>query len=232
MGHYHRTPRPPARVLAPAEGEAHLLDLVGGREGPRGAFRAAVYRTGHSALRMSSGSTLSSAAAMTMTATVCARHSGRGATSRLQTPCPPPPPVDIPGPKSRRWGVVPHRRDLDAPGHWRGPLPSSVQTRHGAVKPGKSGGSVGTTSQGEGRGSREGKIGQGGRGRTQGGERPMGTAPCGGNRFKGRGRVSSKRPIGAAGCRRQHNRASCQPPLPAPRQGEAMAAAVNAVHAR
>ena len=54
---------------------------------------------------------------------------------------------------------------LDAPGQWRGKLPSSVWTRHKAVKQGKSRGSVGTTGQGKGKGSREGKIGQGRRGR-------------------------------------------------------------------
>ena len=52
---------------------------------------------------------------------------------------------------------------LDAPGERRGQLPSSVWTQHIAVKQGKSGGSVGTTYPGKGQGSREGKIGQGGR---------------------------------------------------------------------
>ena len=41
---------------------------------------------------------------------------------------------------------------LDFPGQWRGPLPSSVRTRHGAVKQGQSGGCVGTTSRGKGKG--------------------------------------------------------------------------------
>ena len=79
---------------------------------------------------------------------------------------------------------------------------------------------MGTTAyggkgQGKGKGSREGKIGQGGRGRTQGGERPMGTTACGGKRCKGRA-ANGDRPIGAAGCRReQYTKATCQhPPLP------------------
>ena len=55
------------------------------------------------------------------------------------------------------------------------------------MKQGKSRGSVGTTYQGKGRVSREVRIGQGGRGRAQGGERPIGTAAYGGKRFKGKG---------------------------------------------
>ena len=43
----------------------------------------------------------------------------------------------------------------------------------------------------------------------RGGERLMGTAACGGRGFKGRGAVSGERPIGAARCRQQHDRASC-----------------------
>ena len=50
-------------------------------------------------------------------------------------------------------------------------------------------------------------MGQGGRGSARGGEKPMGTAACGGRGFKGRAGVS-----GAAGCRQQHNQA---PPPPA-----------------
>ena len=34
-------------------------------------------------------------------------------------------PVDIPGPSSRRWGGLLHCLQGDAPGQWRGPLPSS-----------------------------------------------------------------------------------------------------------
>ena len=40
----------------------------------------------------------------------------------------------------------------------------------------------------------------------------MGTAASGGKGFKGRA-VSGDRPIGTAGCRQQHIRASCQIPL-------------------
>ena len=39
-------------------------------------------------------------------------------------------------------------------------------------------------------------------------------AACGGRGFKGRAAVSGEGPIGAAGCRQQHNRASCHPPPP------------------
>ena len=113
---------------------------------------------------------------------------------------PPPPPVG---------GV-----HLSAPGQRRGQLPSSVWIQHRAVKQGQSGGSVGTTSQGKGRGSREVRIGQAGRGRAQGGERPMGAAADGGKEFKGREAVSGERLIGAASCRQQHNQVSCHPPHP------------------
>ena len=66
----------------------------------------------------------------------------------------------------------------------------------------------GGKGQGKGKGSGEGRIGQGGRGRTQGAERPMGTTACGGKGSKGRA-------VGAASCRReQQTMASCQPPLP------------------
>ena len=113
---------------------------------------------------------------------------------------------------------VPHCRyggaHLDAPGQWRGQLPSSVWPGHGAVKQAKSGGSVGTTSRGKGRGCGEVRIGQGGRGRAQGGERPMGAAACWGEGFKGRAAVSGDQPIGAGRCRQQHTQMSCQPPLP------------------
>ena len=66
-----------------------------------------------------------------------------------------------PGPKSRRWGEVPHRGfgsvHWDAPaGQRQGQLPSSAQTQHRAVKHGKSGG---TTNQGKGKGSGEVEIG-------------------------------------------------------------------------
>ena len=41
----------------------------------------------------------------------------------------------------------------------------------------------------------------------------MGAAAYGGRGFKGRAGGSGKRPIGAASCRQQRNRASCQNPL-------------------
>ena len=92
---------------------------------------------------------------------------------------------------------------LDAPGQRRRQLPSSLRTRHREVKQGKSGGSVGTTNQGKGKGSGEGKIEQGGRGRTQGCERPMGTTAHG-KGSKGRA-ADGDRPIGAASCRREQH---------------------------
>ena len=58
-------------------------------------------------------------------------------------------------------------------------------------------------------------MGQAVRGRAQGGERPTGTAACGGKGFKGRAAISGERPVGAASCRRQHNQASCPPRPPA-----------------
>ena len=129
---------------------------------------------------------------------------------------------------------------LDAPGQRRRHLPSSTWTRRGEVKQGKSGGSVGTTDQGNGKGrsgerlmgtmayggkgqgkgkeSREGRLGQGGRGRSKGGERPMGTTAYGGKGSKGRA-ANGDPQVGAASCRReQHTMASCHPPPP-PRWG-------------
>ena len=132
------------------------------------------------------------------------------------------PQVDILSPKSRCRGGVPHRWyggvHLDAPGQRRGQLPSSVWTRHRAVKQGQSGGTAGTTSQGKGTVSREVRIGQGGRGRAQGGGRPKGTTADEGEGFKGRAAVSGERPMGAASCRQQHNHVSCQPPPPKKKQ--------------
>ena len=58
-------------------------------------------------------------------------------------------------------------------------------------------------------GSGEGKIDQGGRGRTQGGERPMGATAYGGKGSKGRA-VGRDRPIGAVSCTPKHTMASCQ----------------------
>ena len=86
---------------------------------------------------------------------------------------------------------------------------------------------------------REGRIGQGGRGRSLGGERPMGTTAYGGQGSKGRA-ANGDQPVGAASCRReqqiqgnilslhrrwcplascrreQHTMATCQIPHPPP----------------
>ena len=97
---------------------------------------------------------------------------------------------------------------LDAPGQRRKHLPSSAWTRRGEVKQGKSGGSVGTTDQGNGKGTigerpmgttvyrdrgrgkgkgrGEGRLGQGGRGRSKNVDRPMSTTAYGGKGSKGR----------------------------------------------
>ena len=96
---------------------------------------------------------------------------------------------------------------LDAPGQRRRHLPSSAWTRRREVKQGKSGGSVGTTDQGKGKGRSvvrpmgtvayrgkgqgkgkgrgEGRLGQGGRGRSKGGEKLMGTTAYGEKGSKG-----------------------------------------------
>ena len=152
-------------------------------------------------------------------------------TSTLEAPtnafteplCPSPPPPPWPG-------------RLDAPGQRRRHLPSCAWTRRKEVKQGKSGGSVGTTDrgkgkgrtvvrpmgtaayggkgQGKGKGRGEGRLGQGGRGRSKGGEKPMGTTAYGGKGSKGRA-ANGDRPVGAASCRRDHHTmASCQTPPP------------------
>ena len=123
---------------------------------------------------------------------------------------------------------------LDAPGQRRRHLPSSAWTRRREVKQGKSGGSVGTSNQGKGKGRSvvrpmgtvayrgkgqgkgkgrgEGRLGQGGRGRSKGGEKLMGTTAYGGKGSKGRA-ANGDRPVGAASCRRDHHTmASCQNP--------------------
>ena len=123
---------------------------------------------------------------------------------------------------------------LDAPGQRQRHLPSSAWTRRKEVKQGKSGGSVGTTDQGNGKGRSgerpmgtaayggkgqgkgkgrgEGPLGQGGRGRSQCGEKPMGTTAYGEKGSKGRA-ANGDRPVGAASYRRDHHTmASCQPP--------------------
>ena len=139
------------------------------------------------------------------------------------------------------------------------PLPSSAWTRRREVKQGKSGGSVGTTDQGKGKGRSvvrpmgtaayggkgqgkgkgrgEGRLGQGGRGRSKGGEKPMGTTAYGGKGSKGRA-ANGDRPVGAASCRRDHHTmASCQNPLhsrpPDPRfwRGRGLPLFLNIPHA-
>ena len=68
--------------------------------------------------------------------------------------------------------------------------------------------------QGKGKGRGEGRLGQGGRGRSKGGEKPMGTTAYGGKGSKGRA-ANGDRPVGAASCRRDHlTMASCQNPPP------------------
>ena len=124
---------------------------------------------------------------------------------------------------------------LDAPGQRRRHLPSSAWTRRREVKQGKSGGSVGTTDegkgkgrsvvrpmgttaygwkgQGKGKGRGEGRLGQGGRGRSKGGEKPMGTTAYGGKGSKGRA-ANGDRPVGAASCRRDHHHGVMPKPPP------------------
>ena len=106
---------------------------------------------------------------------------------------------------------------LDAPGQRRGPLPSSVWTRHRAVNQGQSGGSVGTTFQGKGRVSRDVRVAgsKQGEGGHKGGRGRWAPLPAdGGKGFKERARVSGEGPMGAARCRQQYNPVSCQPPPP------------------
>ena len=71
--------------------------------------------------------------------------------------------------------------------------------------------------QGKGKGRGEGRLGQGGRGRSKGGEKPMGTTAYGGKGSEGRA-ANGDRPVGAARCRRDHHTmASCQNPPRPPR---------------
>ena len=64
---------------------------------------------------------------------------------------------------------------------------------------------------------RERRLGQGGRGRPRGGEKPMGTTAYGEKGSKGRA-ANGDRPVGAANCRReQHTMVSCRNPLAFPR---------------
>ena len=74
-----------------------------------------------------------------------------------------------------------------------------------------SGGSVGTTDQGKGRVCREVRIGQTGRSRALGSERPIGTTTYRGKRFKER--TSAERPIGAASFRQPSHSFTPPPPL-------------------
>ena len=72
----------------------------------------------------------------------------------------------------------------------------------------------GGKGQGKGKARGEGRLGQGGRGRSKGGEKPMGTTAHGGKGSKGRA-ANGDRPVGAASCRRDHHTmASCQTPPP------------------
>ena len=74
----------------------------------------------------------------------------------------------------------------------------------------------GGKGQGKGKGRGEGRFGQGGRGRSKGGEKPMGTTAYGGKGSKGRA-ANGDRPVGAASCRRDHHTiTSCQTPPPCP----------------
>ena len=74
----------------------------------------------------------------------------------------------------------------------------------------------GGKGQGKGKGRGEGRLGQGGRGRSKGGEKPMGTTAFGGKGSKGRA-ANGDRPVGSASCRRDHHTvASCQAPPPPP----------------
>ena len=77
----------------------------------------------------------------------------------------------------------------------------------------------GGKGQVKGKGRGEGRLGQGGRGRSKGGEKPMGTTAYGGKGSKGRA-ANGDRPVGAASCRRDHHTmASRQNPPRARRRG-------------
>ena len=67
--------------------------------------------------------------------------------------------------------------------------------------------------QGKGKGRGEGRIGQGGRGRSKGGEKLMGTTADGGKGAKGRA-VNGDRPVGAARCRREQHTKGVMPNPP------------------
>ena len=59
------------------------------------------------------------------------------------------------------------------------------------------------------------RVGQGGRGRSKGGERPMGTTADGGKGSKGRA-ANGDQPVGAAGCRREQHTKGVMPTPPPP----------------
>ena len=94
--------------------------------------------------------------------------------------------VEPSAPREGGWGAAGPGPCVRTPPPAPPPSPGEGRTRHGAVKQGKSGGAVGTTSQENGGVRRGVGIGQGGRGRAQGGERRMGAAAYGGKGFKGR----------------------------------------------
>ena len=75
----------------------------------------------------------------------------------------------------------------------------------------------GGKGQGKGKGSREGRIGRGGRGRSQGGERPMGTTADGEKGSKGRA-ADGDRPVGdrPLQTRTIHRGGTPTPPPPPP----------------
>ena len=78
--------------------------------------------------------------------------------------------------------------------------------------------------QGKGKGRGEGRLGQGGRGRSKGGEKLMGTTAYGGEGSKGRA-ANGDRAVGAASCRRDHHTmaSSQNPPPPQPPHSAFMA---------
>ena len=98
------------------------------------------------------------------------------------------------------------------------PPPSAVWARHGAVEQGQSGGSVGTTRQGKGRGCRGVGTGQAeGEGGHEGGRGRWAPPRMEGVGSRERTRVSGERLIGAARFTQRYIQASCQPPAPPPR---------------
>ena len=70
-------------------------------------------------------------------------------------------------------------------------------------------------TEGKAKGRGEGRLGQGERGRSKGGEKPMGTTADGGKGSKGRA-ANGDRPVGAARCRRDHHTKGGMPTPPPP----------------